>query len=774
MTLRAADRAEIASFIGALFRHADEGTYISLRGFDQTRRDVPPFLIEGVKINGSLDTLIDRAEAAATRCANAATPKVFAPPVATFATPDKATTSDLANGIAISVEIDEGDTTAKRRRLEHLLGVATVVMTSGGDWADPDTGEIHPKLHLHWRLSEPTRTPEEHDTLRQARRMAALLVAGDPTGAPPAHPLRMAGSWNTKAAPRLARIVGGNPAAELHLQDALEALQDAIEAAGMQGMPPPPSGAPGHAQAPVPTLRSAMAAIPNPDAHYDQWIRYGYALHRATGGAPEGRDIWDDWSRKSAKFTPAEQDAAWQRIASALSSKAPPRTIGAGTIFFDAAQHGWTRPTTEPPPDEQDPAYWQAVESAAMSEAQWHEIEQRETGAAIPASPEAHRAAGTDILWSLTGTWEEKDIPTRPWIAQGYIMRGAVTVLSGPGSAGKSSLVVAWAAALALGQPFHRFPSTGFYRVCTYNVEDDENEQKRRFSAIFRQFDRAPGDTENRLAILGPKKVGTLLSTARDGGILVNTPVMDKLEEYILAFKPDVLILDPFVELHAAEENDNTAIRGVMARFRTMAADHNMGVVILHHSRKGLASPGDPDSMRGASAIVGAARIALTINVMTEDEAKTFGLAADTRRDYFRVDGAKSNYARIEDAEWFERLVYHLDNGDSVAAAFPWHPPSLAPQHDQIDGLIAAIAAGAPSGLPWSDRLSPTEPRSIRHAMMRLGIDTAARQKAAMAAAIASGDIVHAEFQRPGKAATDRARGLRTMDGRPATVAWHS
>lgn len=440
----------------------------------------------------------------------------------------------------------------------------------------------------------------------------------------------------------------------------------------------------------------------------------------------------------------------------------------------EARKRDKSPPPPEPPDGHDDPGYWATVESDGMSEADWHTIEQREGGVPVKSSPEARAKAGHDVLWSLLEPWEEKDIPTRPWIARGYIMRGAVTVLSGPGSAGKSSLVVAWAAALTLNREFHRFPATGFYRVCTYNVEDDENEQKRRFSAIFRQMGMTPGDTEHRLAILGPRRVGTLLSLNSDGTVLVNTPVMDKLEEFIIEFKPDVVILDPFVELHAAEENDNTAIRAVMARFRSMSYDHNIGIVLLHHSRKGLASPGDPDSLRGASAIVGAARVALTINVMTEDEAKSFGLPIDGRRDYFRMDGAKSNYARIEDAEWFERIEHHLDNGDGVAAASAWIPPNLAPKPEQVDGLLTVIAAGSPSGLPWSDRLSASEPRSIRHALMRLGIDSAARQKAAMVAAIASGAIIHAEFQRPGKAKTDRARGLRTLDGRPDTVNWHS
>jgi hypothetical protein len=133
-------------------------------------------------------------------------------------------------------------------------------------------------------------------------------------------------------------------------------------------------------------------------------------------------------------------------------------------------------------------------------------------------------------------------------------------------------------------------------------------------------------------------------------------------------FKPDVLMLDPFVELHSAEENDNTAVRAVLARLRAMAVAHDMSTAILHHARKGGGDrrggdAGDPDSLRGASAIVGAARIVLTANIMTEGEADAFGIGEDKRRSYFRLDSAKNNYAPIEAAEWFERQEFLLPNG---------------------------------------------------------------------------------------------------------------
>ena len=79
-----------------------------------------------------------------------------------------------------------------------------------------------------------------------------------------------------------------------------------------------------------------------------------------------------------------------------------------------------------------------------------------------PASPTA--------LWSASDDWEEAAIPPRPWIARGYLLRGSVTVVSGAGSAGKSSLMCSYAAALGLGKPCHRMIPTRAYRVLTYNV----------------------------------------------------------------------------------------------------------------------------------------------------------------------------------------------------------------------------------------------------------------------------------------------------------------
>ena len=355
-----ADRGQIGTFLGALFRYADPGTFVSLRAFDQFERGKPPILIDPILVDDN-HALIARAGRAADHVANIAAPAVFAPPVATFSNASHARTVDLANGVALSVEIDAGDAHAKLRQLEHLLGPVTVAITSGSDWVNPDTGEVHPKMHLHWRLSEPTRTPEDHQRLQDARWLAAVLVEADRSAAPSAHPLRWPGSWNRKGTAKLAGIVMHNDAAELHLGDAFEALQTAVEASGLGKADDGPRVS-GEPQAPLPLIASAFAALPNADVPWDEWTRMGMAVWRATGASEEGLAIWAEWSAKSGKHTEEACADRWRHY-----STSPPQRIGAGTIFHMARLAGWVRPTraasAPPQNDETDAGYWRSVAS---------------------------------------------------------------------------------------------------------------------------------------------------------------------------------------------------------------------------------------------------------------------------------------------------------------------------------------------------------------------------------------------------------------------------
>jgi len=358
----------------------------------------------------------------------------------------------------------------------------------------------------------------------------------------------------------------------------------------------------------------------------------------------------------------------------------------------------------------------------------------------------------------------EESIPPRPWIVPGYLLRRSVTMLAGPGSAGKSSLMIGWAVALVLNKEWNRFTPLCECSVALYNVEDDADEQKRRIAAVLRQFEKLPIDLAKKLIRLTPNGTGTLIRYNPDTRLWEHTAAMQALIEMLGRRKPDVLILDPFVELHDAEENDNTAIRAVLAMFRVIAAEFNCAVVILHHTRKDITNgAGDMNVFRGAGASVAAARIALTVLPMSAEEAENLKISEDMRRSFVRMDSAKSNYSPPNTAEWFELTEYQLDNGEAVAAAIPWKPPTDAPLVDRAQDDLCAAAALGINKQPYSPQITEKQARSVAQLFLQFGIRTLDGQRKALARLFACGFRKCAFRDANG----DKRQGLRSREGQP-------
>lgn len=338
-------------------------------------------------------------------------------------------------------------------------------------------------------------------------------------------------------------------------------------------------------------------------------------------------------------------------------------------------------------------------------------------GVVADAHPEPHDAApeGEDErhepveppLWVDADDFDPRDVPRRPWIVPSYLMRGAVSLLSGAGSAGKSSIVIAWAVHGSLGFAFGRFQPATPTKWLIYNTEDDKDEQRRRISAVLAHLNRHPEDLAGRMIRCGPTRVGTLIEVDANAGTIRFTDAWYQLLALIDIHRPDVVVLDPLVELHTAEENDNTMLRAVIAHLRAMAQAKNVAVLLLHHARKGAAA-GDMDGARGASSIVGAARIHLTVATMTREEAQELGQPLEHRRFFFRVDGAKQNYAPVQEADWHELRGFEIASGETVAAALPWQPPNATLTADMLIIGARALARGIDNA-PCSEGSRSTE-----------------------------------------------------------------
>jgi AAA domain len=311
--------------------------------------------------------------------------------------------------------------------------------------------------------------------------------------------------------------------------------------------------------------------------------------------------------------------------------------------------------------------------------------------------------------------WDAGDdpgaIPPRGWLLANQFCRRFLSSLIAAGGTGKTALRLLQYLALALGRALTGEHVFRRCRVLILSFEDDRDEMNRRLAAALIHHNIRRGDLKGWLFMAAPK--GIKLAEMGDKGGRQIGKLREALRDAIERYKPDLIGLDPFIKLHALEENDNGAMDFVCDLLTQLAIERDIAIDVPHHTSKGAMTPGDADKGRGASGIKDAGRLVYTLTPMSGDEAKLFGISEIDRRQYIRLDPAKVNLVtRAQVAKWFKLVGVDLGNatdeypaGDNVQTVEPWTPPALWADvsNDTINVILTEIDAGLPNGQRYSD-----------------------------------------------------------------------
>jgi AAA domain len=311
--------------------------------------------------------------------------------------------------------------------------------------------------------------------------------------------------------------------------------------------------------------------------------------------------------------------------------------------------------------------------------------------------------------------WDAGDILTgerpkpRQWLTARCFCKRFLSGLVAPGDAGKTTLRLTQAIELAIGRELLGLRIHRRCRVLIVSFEDDRDELHRRLAAICKHHNIDPAELKGWLFCreLNGVKLAEIEKGKRKIG-----PLDAMLRRAIARTRCDLLILDPFVKIHALDENDNPAMDFVCERLVKLAHDCNIAVDSPAHTHKGAIAAGDADARRGASAQRDAGRLDYTLTTMSEDEAKRFDIPIDERKSYVRLDKAKANLVRAVKASWFRLVSVNLGNatpdypdGDEMQAIERWEPPETwaGVEPETVDAILDEIAAGLPDGRRYSD-----------------------------------------------------------------------
>lgn len=275
--------------------------------------------------------------------------------------------------------------------------------------------------------------------------------------------------------------------------------------------------------------------------------------------------------------------------------------------------------------------------------------------------------------------FEEASIPKRQWVIYGVAAIGYLTVVVAPPGAGKTTFIIQLLASAATGRG--EIAGVKVAMRCAaalWNNEDDLEEMRRRLLAIRKQFKIGWNEfaVDGKPALhLDSGSVRRLVVAARVDG-KVSVRAVDELVTAVVVAGVKLLAIDPFVETHELDENDNVEMAMVARIFADLARRAGCAVVLVHHTRKmpsgsSESHAGNLDSGRGASSLMGVARFAFTLYGLSQKDAKRWGVAEEERHLFVRLDGAKANLALVTGKPTMLKRVSVDVNGESVGVLAP-------------------------------------------------------------------------------------------------------
>ena len=178
------------------------------------------------------------------------------------------------------------------------------------------------------------------------------------------------------------------------------------------------------------------------------------------------------------------------------------------------------------------------------------------------------------------------------WLIPGYIAKGSVFMLGGPGKGGKSYLMLDAAISLASAQPAWNRPIEETSKVMYVDAENNKQEVRRRIGRISKSREWSSLDN--------------LILRLHSPYDMTKAVDVNRLRNLITSEEAEVVVIDSLIDFTGdANENDNSEMSRVMREFTDIARTTECTVIIIHHTRKGNRfNSGGQDGSRGASAIV--------------------------------------------------------------------------------------------------------------------------------------------------------------------------
>jgi RecA-family ATPase len=176
------------------------------------------------------------------------------------------------------------------------------------------------------------------------------------------------------------------------------------------------------------------------------------------------------------------------------------------------------------------------------------------------------------------------------WVATNRIPAGDVTILSGDGGGGKTTVALQLAVSVEhrLGDWLGTVTESG--PVIFFSGEEPEGEMRRRLQRVAHKRSLEPADLEG-LHFHFADPAGCLLGVARRDGTMGPTPLFASLAAAARDIRPVLIVVDSIAATFGGNQNDRVHARTFVGLFRTLAREVDCAILLLDHpSLSGITS----------------------------------------------------------------------------------------------------------------------------------------------------------------------------------------
>jgi hypothetical protein len=200
----------------------------------------------------------------------------------------------------------------------------------------------------------------------------------------------------------------------------------------------------------------------------------------------------------------------------------------------------------------------------------------------------------TESALPITRACDLKEGTDRPpWLIEGLWAEQAVGILGGEPKCCKSFLALDMAVSVASGRCcLRRFPVRNSGPVLLFPAEDAHRVVRQRIEGICAAADTA-FDALPLYVITAPR---LLLDLPQD---------RQRLRQTVAALRPVLLVLDPFIRLHRADENASKEVAPLLGFLRELQREFALAVLLVHHVRKRSGKDRPGQALRGSSDLHG-------------------------------------------------------------------------------------------------------------------------------------------------------------------------